>query len=126
MIPVTTGEKPEVVVPDDATYLDTIEVTATKRLKSQREIPGSVGALKGEYLEKIGAQDMRDYLKLIPGVQLSDIGAFADNRIPIIRGVTATVGFSNAQLPTLDRGREQLVGAPAGGRFNGTQAGARR
>ncbi len=78
----------------DATVLDTIEVTADKRVKAQRDLPGSVGAIRGETLEKIQAQGMSDYMKLIPGVSLIDFGG-NDSTI-IIRGIAASAnsGFT--------------------------------
>lgn len=74
-----------------------IEVTATRRVKSQRDIPGSVNALRGEYLEKIGAQGLKDYLKLIPGVSFIDSGT-QDRGIPIIRGIATSTVYGNTPL----------------------------
>lgn len=93
-IPVQTIRKEEPAEPgreataESGTRLDTIEVTASKRVKSQRDIPGSVGAIRGQDLEKIRAQGMEDYVKLIPGVYLADFGTGA--QIPVIRGIAAS------------------------------------
>lgn len=73
----------------EGTRLDTIQVTASKRLKSQRDIPGSVGALRGDELEKMRAQGMADFLKRIPGVSLADYGA--DRQVPVIRGIASGI-----------------------------------
>lgn len=59
--PGTEAEAPA----EDATRLDTIEVTATKRLVSVREIPATVHALAGEDLERIGAQRVDNFVKLV-------------------------------------------------------------
>src|SRR5690349_11648496 len=77
--PEPTAEAPA----DDATYLDTIEVTAGKRVRAQRDMPASIGAIRGDQLEQMRAQGMRDYLKLIPGVSYADQGD--DSSVPIIR-----------------------------------------
>jgi iron complex outermembrane receptor protein len=101
--PATDAEEPATVVPtvplaqaeeappreEAGTRLDTIEVTASKRLKSQRDIPGSVNAMRGDELEKMRAQSMSDYLKRIPGVSLSDYGA--DRQVPVIRGIASGI-----------------------------------
>jgi outer membrane receptor protein involved in Fe transport len=71
-----------------AVTLDTIEVTASKRLKAQRDIPGSVGAIRGEELENIRAQGMEDFLKLVPGVSLTDHGS--GQQIVVIRGIVSS------------------------------------
>ena len=47
---------------------DEIVVYATKRAEVAREIPGSVTAMSGEQLDRIGADSMGDYLTRTPGV----------------------------------------------------------
>jgi len=104
--PASTGE-PRVVTPEaepqaepeaeraptseGAVELDRIEVTAGKRIKAQRDMPASVGAIKGADLEAMRAQGMRDYLKLIPGVSFVDQGD--DTSVPIIRGIASQTDF---------------------------------
>jgi iron complex outermembrane recepter protein len=75
-----------------ATELDTIEVTASKRIKSQRDLPGSVGAIRGADLEKIQAQGMADYMKLIPGVSLIGSDYDTGEQVVIIRGIASQFG----------------------------------
>jgi len=48
-----------------------IVITASKRLEKQREAAGSVSVLDGGDLERRGARDQEDFLKLTPGVQLN-------------------------------------------------------
>ncbi len=82
--------------------LEEVVVTATKRAKTERDIPGSVSAIKGADLEAIHAQSLADYLKRTPGVVLVDNGA-ADRVQPIIRGIAASTsdfGGQFTQLPT--------------------------
>lgn len=89
-IPVAVEEEqPPAEARSDGTRLDTIEVTASKRLKSQRDIPGSVDALRGDELEKMRAQTMGDFLKRIPGVSLADYGS--DRQVPVIRGIASGI-----------------------------------
>lgn len=89
--PQTEPVEEETPASDDATQLEEVTVTATKRARSQREIPGSVNAIKGEALEKISAQSLEDYLKLVPGVSMSRQAA--DRNIITIRGINSSVGF---------------------------------
>ncbi|MGH8482621.1 MAG: TonB-dependent receptor, partial [Nevskiaceae bacterium] len=90
-VPVAVEEPALAEDDDDSARLDTITVTASKRLKSQRDMPASVGAIRGEDLEQMRAQGMRDYLKLIPGVSFADQGD--DSSVPIIRGIASQTNF---------------------------------
>lgn len=63
----------EAAAETQATVLEDVVVTATKRRAPLREIPASIVALDGAALEAQGAFEMRDYLRNIPGVQLTEI-----------------------------------------------------
>ncbi len=91
--------EPDAAPDSGATQLDTIEVTATRLVKSQREIPGSVGAIRGETLEKLSAQQMKDYLKLVPGVSLNQFDAFVETNVPVIRGIATGSAPGSTQTP---------------------------
>lgn len=80
--------------------LEEVLVSATKRDGSLRDIAGSVGAVGGEQLEKMQAQGMEDYLKLVPGVTL--IEGSVDGSIPIIRGISTSIsgGFTSLSVGT--------------------------
>jgi outer membrane receptor protein involved in Fe transport len=54
---------------EDATQ--TVVISANKRLEKQREVAGTVSVLQGSDLERRGARDQEDFLKLTPGVQLN-------------------------------------------------------
>jgi outer membrane receptor protein involved in Fe transport len=78
-----------------------IVITASKRLEKQREVAGTVSVLDGADLERRGARDQEDSLKLTPGVQFNK-GDVASNTITI-RGIgTATTneGSGAQQGPT--------------------------
>jgi len=96
-IPVAIDEPPPPGA-DDATHLDTIEVTASRRIKSQRDIPGSIGAIRGADLEAMRAQGLKDYVKLVPGVIYSDQGN--EESVPVIRGIATSVGFGATPVTT--------------------------
>jgi iron complex outermembrane receptor protein len=54
---------------DDGTQ--TVVISANKRLETQREVAGTVSVLQGGELERRGARDQEDVLKLTPGVQVN-------------------------------------------------------
>ena len=78
-----------------------IVITANKRAEKQREVAGTVSVLDGSDLERRGARDQEDSLKLTPGVQFNK-GDIASNTITI-RGIgtaTANEGSGAQQGPT--------------------------
>jgi outer membrane receptor protein involved in Fe transport len=81
--------------------VETIVVTANKRVESQREVAGTVTVLNGGDLERRGARDQEDTLKLAPGLQFNK-GDIASNTITI-RGIgtsTTNEGSGAQQGPT--------------------------
>lgn len=89
-IPIAT-EPEQPPAAKDAVVLDTIVVTASKRPKAQRDLPGSVGVVNGAQLEDMRAQGMADYFKLIPGVTYADQGH--EGSVPVIRGIATDLQF---------------------------------
>lgn len=81
--------------------LDPVVITANKRKEKQREVAGTVSVIQGDDLERRGARDQEDTLKLTPGVQVNkgDPGT----NIVTIRGlgtIAATEGGGGQQDPT--------------------------
>jgi outer membrane receptor protein involved in Fe transport len=79
----------------------TIVISANKRLEKQREVAGTVSVLSGADLERRGARDQEDILKLTPGVQFNK-GDAGGNTITI-RGLgtsTTNEGSGAQQGPT--------------------------
>lgn len=86
---------------DDVDTSQRIVVTASKRLEPQRAVAGTVSVLDGADLERRGARDQEDVLKLTPGVQFNK-GDVASNTITI-RGIgtsTTNEGGGAQQGPT--------------------------
>jgi iron complex outermembrane recepter protein len=78
-----------------------IVITGNKRPERQREVAGTVSVLDGMELERRGARDQEDTLKLAPGVQFNK-GDVASNTITI-RGIgtsTTNEGGGAQQGPT--------------------------
>ena len=84
---------------DDGTQK--IVITANKRAEKQRDVAGTVSVLDGSALERRGAHDQEDSLKLTPGVQFNK-GDTSSNTITI-RGIgtsTTNEGSGSQQGPT--------------------------
>lgn len=99
-LPVAAQQPPP---PPSATQptVETIVVTANKRVEPQREVAGTVTVLNGSDLERRGARDQEDTLKLAPGLQFNK-GDIASNTITI-RGIgtsTTNEGSGAQQGPT--------------------------
>jgi iron complex outermembrane recepter protein len=82
----------------EAGALEEIIVTATKRPESVREISGSVSALTGAELSRLGAQSMEDYLTRTPGVVFN--GSTPGFSTATIRGISTTTGTDQGQGTT--------------------------
>lgn len=96
-LPVIALEPPPAEAPPGATsedrssvQLEEIVVTATKRARALRQIPASIASLSGEDLERSGAQGAADFVKLVPGVNLTFDGVNAAQ--VTIRGIAAIAG----------------------------------
>jgi iron complex outermembrane recepter protein len=99
VLPVAAQQPPASA--SDPQAIDTIVVTANKRTERQREVAGTVTVLGGSDLERRGARDQEDSLKLAPGVQFNK-GDIASNTITI-RGIgtsTTNEGSGAQQGPT--------------------------
>lgn len=105
-IPVGEDEAPA-VPPEPAVQLDDIIVTATKREQSVRDIAGTVHALDGAVLERIGARDMQDFITRVPGITMQE-GVNNAWRKFTIRGIGSgdrtnqTVGQLIGDVPVTD------------------------
>lgn len=78
-----------------------VEVTASKRKQLQSDVAGTVTAVDGARLERLGSTDSEDVMKLTPGVQFNK-GA-ADASLLSIRGIGTNTNAGNqgfTQAPT--------------------------
>lgn len=101
--------------PAEQDQSDRIVITASKRLEKQREVAGSVSVLYGSELERRGARDQEDTLKLTPGVQFNK-GDVASNTITI-RGIgtsTTNEGSGAQQGPTGQYLEDVPMASPSG------------
>jgi len=78
-----------------------IEVTASKRRQLQSDVAGTVTAVDGARLERLGSIDAEDVMKLAPGVQFNK--GPADASLLSIRGISTNSNSGNqgfTQAPT--------------------------
>lgn len=86
-----SDEPPTTDAADRPAQLDDVIVTATKREQSARTIPASINAIDGAALEEIGARELKDFLDLVPGINLQEAAADKPRKITI-RGVGPSDG----------------------------------
>ena len=101
VLPAMAQQQADIADTSSQTVLDKVVVTANKRLEPQREVAGTVSVIQGSELERRGARDQEDSLKLTPGVQFNK-GDVASNTITI-RGIgtsTTNEGSGAQQGPT--------------------------
>lgn len=66
--------------------LEEIVVTSTKRAQSVRDVPSTIDVISGPKLEEKGARDLRDFIDLVPGINLADATADSPTKLAI-RGI---------------------------------------
>ncbi|WP_187471060.1 TonB-dependent receptor [Luteimonas viscosa] len=71
-----------------ATDLDTVVVTANKRVENVREVGASISVIGERQLENIGAVSLSDYAAFIPGLQVQNDGSPGLTRVSL-RGIAA-------------------------------------
>jgi len=76
------------IAQDDLLFLEEVVVTAQKRAKSIQEVPISITAFSGDFLEKSGIKDMADVAAITPNFNIASTAEPASNRIQI-RGIGA-------------------------------------
>lgn len=87
---------------EDTTELDVVVVTAQKREQTLIDVPQSISVVSGSTLEEMQAVTFSDYLKLVPGLQVSQSQP-GQGRL-VIRGVNtggvaSTVGVYMDETP---------------------------
>ncbi|MBV8158037.1 MAG: TonB-dependent receptor [Dyella sp.] len=93
--------KPKAASKDDATSLGAITVTATKHATAIDKTPIAISAVPAEVLADSGTQDIKDLVKMVPGVSVQEAGA-GQTRVSI-RGIYAagepTTGIYQDETP---------------------------
>jgi len=92
-LPQAAAPIPAVDEPSPPAQIEEVIVTATKRAENVRDIPASIAVLSGEDLERRGAQDTADIVKLVPGANVTSTGD-SPQRVTI-RGISSDIGTSS-------------------------------
>ena len=71
-----------------ATTLDTLVVTANKRVENVREVAASISVIGEQQLENLNANQLSDYADYVPGLQVQDTGIPGRTQISM-RGIAA-------------------------------------
>ncbi len=72
----------------DAAMLDTVVVTANKRVENIREVGASISVIGERQLENMGSSSLTDYAALIPGMQVQSSGTPGLTSVSL-RGISA-------------------------------------
>lgn len=78
--------------------IEEIVVTATKRAESIQDVPISVSAFSGEFMERSGVEDLRDVASIAPNLSVTQSSQAVNQKISI-RGVGTTA--NNAMDPSV-------------------------
>ncbi|MEN1925955.1 TonB-dependent receptor [Luteimonas qiangzhengi] len=73
---------------EDVSTLETVVVTANKRVENVREVGAAISVVSEEMLDNLGAGSLSDYADFVPGLQVQDGGTPGLTRISM-RGVAA-------------------------------------
>jgi len=91
--------------------LDTVTVTANKRVENIRDVATAVTSLSDQQLENISATQMSDYASYVPGLQVQDSGSPGQTQVSM-RGIAplssgSTVGTYVDEAPVGSNGLYQ-------------------
>lgn len=86
---------------DSADVLQEVVVTANRREQNVLDVPYNISTLSGQSLQAAGISNLTDIARLLPGINVPDLGprASSSNSNIIIRGLNANDPGSSAYLP---------------------------
>ena len=79
------------IAASDNAAIEEIIVTATHRETNLMDTPQAISAISGEVIEQLGATDMKDLFKNIPGLNMTEGASTSGNRY-VVRGVSSQTG----------------------------------
>ncbi len=100
-IAVALGVIPQVYATDAPDTLEEVVVTANRREQNVLDVPYNISALSGQALQTSGVASLTDIARLLPGINVPDLGprASSSNSNIVIRGLNANDPGSSAYLP---------------------------
>lgn len=95
------GVAPQVFADDQSDSLQEIVVTANRRTQNLIDVPYNISAVSGQELQAAGITSLTDIARLLPGINIPDLGprANSSNSNIIIRGLNANDPGGTAYLP---------------------------
>lgn len=98
---------------DEATVLDTVLVTASKRSEDVRDVPAAISVIDEQQIENLNANQLSDYADYVPGLQVQNNGAPGLTSVSM-RGIAAlssgtTVGTYIDEVPVGSSGLYQAA-----------------
>jgi len=86
---------------DTSDTLQEVVVTANRREQNVLDVPYNISALSGQALQAAGMTNLTDIARLLPGINVPDLGprASSSNSNIVIRGLNANDPGSSAYLP---------------------------
>lgn len=118
------------------TNLGKVIVTATRRARPVQEVPGSVSALEGWFLNSIHAKSFTQFASFVPGLSYDSLGPTNDliairgvstggsqlssgigmylDQVPIGASTPFGLGFQTMPISTFDLNRVEVLNGPQG------------
>ncbi len=86
---------------DPSDTLEEVVVTANRREQNVLDVPYNISVISGQNLESSGVTSLTDIARLLPGINVPDLGprANSSNSNIIIRGLNANDPGGAAYLP---------------------------
>jgi outer membrane cobalamin receptor len=99
-IALVLGVAPQVFA-DSSDSLEEVVVTANRREQNLMDVPYNISAVSGQELQAAGVTSLTDIARLLPGINIPDLGPRANgsNSNIIIRGLNANDPGGTAYLP---------------------------
>jgi len=100
-IALVLGGAPPLFADDAGDNLQEIVVTANRREQNLMDVPYNISAVSGQELQAAGVSSLTDIARLLPGINIPDLGprANSSNSNIIIRGLNANDPGGTAYLP---------------------------
>ncbi|MEJ0039567.1 MAG: TonB-dependent receptor [Gammaproteobacteria bacterium] len=117
---------------DEPVTLGEVVVTANRRAETVSEVPINIQAIPATTLQEIGARDLRDFMRMVPGLSFEEGGPRDGTNLIVLRGLTGDYGSNSTtstyvddtevsalDLKLLDIDRVEVLRGPQGTLYGG-------